>query len=200
MRCYICYFVEHDDGTFSEKWIPSADLMLIAEGLLNEMKGGRGKVDWFGPPFVLTLAAAFEANLNDWLIIHAYTKHGREGYKRLAQAYMAAHLADKPRLAVAVMTDNLYQVRDNSPIMCHLDEMIATRNKITHPKEYFSFDVVDLSYDDSSAPSTHPIHGLSLKQCREFMKAVRAFDRLFLDKYDQGKIRENDLVRKAGCP
>jgi hypothetical protein len=56
--------------------MPSIDFELIIENLLNLMKGGRSKTDYYGTPLVLSLRSMLEANLSDRLIVDTFLKHG----------------------------------------------------------------------------------------------------------------------------
>lgn len=96
----------------------------MAENLLDCMKGGRSKVDYYATPFILTLCAALEAELNDWIITDTFTKHRFDDYQRIVSGYLSARLQDKIRIAVAVLTNNTFQINENSSIIEHLDRLI----------------------------------------------------------------------------
>ena len=52
MKYVVEYFFDDEAGETFRKWLPSSDYDLILETLLDHMKGGRSKVDWYGPPFI----------------------------------------------------------------------------------------------------------------------------------------------------
>ncbi len=198
MRYYIVHTQQSDTGETYKKWIPSAHYKLSAEHLLKQMEAKRADFDFLVMPFVLTLSAGLEANLNDWLIVDAFTKHGPEQYKPLAEGYVGTSFAKKLRVVVAVLTDNSFQLREDSPVVQQLDKLIAARNKMTHPLAHYQIE--DQSDTESKSHSgkltNHPLHALTLEECRKYYEAVIGFGRKFLQQYDNGYVVENDLIRE----
>jgi hypothetical protein len=137
MKYIIVYKSKFKSGKKYSKWVPGPHYEWSAEHLIKLIEKEQKDFDFLIVPFVLTLSASLEANLNDWMLIDTFNKHGPESYKQIAEAYTRAPFSKKLRLAVAVMTDNNFQLREDSPIVKKLDELIATRNKITHPLTFF---------------------------------------------------------------
>ena len=111
MKAYIKYITTKDGIEYS-KWVPSVHYENICEELLEIMKGGGMKVYRFGSAFVLALVACLESNLNDWLIIDTFEKHGPRNYEAIVNGYISLGPRAKYRVAVSVMTDNAFQVRE----------------------------------------------------------------------------------------
>jgi hypothetical protein len=196
MKYYLSYEFENESGAAAVKWIPSNHYELSAEHLLTLLKGKRNNRDMLIIPLVLTLCASLEANLNDWIIIDCFQKHGPEHYKKLAEGYMTVPLSKKLRIAVSVMTDNSFQLKEESEIVRLLDELIATRNKITHAQAHFRVLEAWESEQGRRQTPKHVLFSLTVKQCRNFQRAVRALERKFFGQYDKGFIKENDLIRE----
>jgi len=199
MKYYVSHTSENETGTVATKWTPSSHYELSAEYLLTLIKAKprtRSR-DMLIIPLVLTLCASLEANLNDWIIIDCFEKHGPDHYKKLAEGYMSVPLSKKLRIAVSVMTDNSFQLKEESDIVRVLDELIATRNKITHAQAYFRvLDAWEIEQDRRHTPK-HVLLSLTVKQCRSFQRALRAFERKFYWQYDKGFIKENDLIKEV---
>ena len=198
MKYYVLYQSENESGAVATKWIPSSHYELSAEHLLTLIKAKprtRSR-DMLIIPLVLTLSASLEVNLNDWIIIDCRRKHGPENYKKLAEGYMAVPLSKKLRIAVSVMTDNSFQLREESKVVRLLDELIAIRNKITHVQAHFRVvDAWETEQDRRHAPK-HVLFSLTVKQCRSFQQALRALERKFFWQYDKGFVKENDLIKE----
>ncbi len=198
MKYYIVHTRQSDKGETHEKWIPSSHYELSAEYLLKRMEAQPGDFDFLVVPFILTLCAGLEANLNDWLIVDTFAKHGPEQYKPLAEGYTGSSFAKKLRILVAVLTDNTFQLREDSPVVQQLDKLIAARNKITHPLAYYYVEEQSetKSKSHSAKLTNHPLHTLTLEGCRNYYEAVVGFERKFFQQYNNGYIVENDLIRE----
>ena len=123
MKYIIVYTREYKKDEKHYKWMPGPHYELSAEYLINLIEKKPKDFDFLVVPFILTLCARLEANINDWMLIDAFNKHGRDNYRPLAEAYTGAQFSRKLRLAVAVMTDNNFQLREDSPIVKKLDEL-----------------------------------------------------------------------------
>jgi hypothetical protein len=162
------------------------------------MKGGRRKVDLFGPPCVLLICATLEANLNDWVAIDMFNKHGPEAYRPIVEGFLRIPLREKIRCCVAAMTDNTFHVRSASSIVDALDDLVTTRNALTHAHSWFFIEEGKFRIRPKRQRATdHPVHSLSLARCRNYERAVRAFDRLFFAQYDRGRIVANELLEET---
>jgi len=198
MKYIIENFVETNNGATYHKWLPESDLSLMAENLLDLMKGGRSKVHWLATPFVLTLCAALEAKLNDWLITDTFKKHGFNDYQRIVAGYLSAKLQDKMRTTVAVLTNGTFQIDEESCIITTLDKLIRKRNKVTHPRVYFYTKVTRFKRKPKRQQAwDHPLHTFTLRECRDYFKAFNALDRKFFFPYELDKVKENDLIAKT---
>lgn len=196
MKYYIVYTKHSDAGETYEKWIPAPHYELSAKYLLKKIESQPQNFDFLVIPFILTLCASLEANLNDWLIIDTFAKHGLKQYKPLAEGYIGASFSRKLRVAVAVLTDNSFQLRENSPVVQQLDKLIFVRNKITHPSA--DFHVKEKSETErknhSAMITNHPLHTLTPDECRKYYDTVITFNRCFFQQYDKGYVVENDLI------
>lgn len=196
MKYYIVHTQKSATRETHKKWIPSAHYRSSTEYLLKRMEAEPRNFDFLVVPFILTLCAWLEANLNDWLIVDTFAKHGPRQYKPLAEGYTGTSLAKKLRVAVAVLTDNTFQLRDNSPVVQKLSELIAVRNKITHPLTHYRVGESSETARNSQSDGKHPLHALTIEECRRFYEAVVEFDQNFFNQYDKGYIAENDLIRE----
>jgi len=198
MKYYIVHTQQTDKGEIHEKWIPSAHYELSAEYLLKQMEVQPDDFDFLVVPFILTLCAGLEAKLNDWLIVDSFVKHGPEQYKPLAEGYMRILFAKKVRVVVAVLTDNTFQLREDSSVVKQLNKLIAARNKITHPLAHYHVEKQSEteSKSNSGKLTNHPLHVLTLEECQKHYEAVIEFDRKFFQQYDNGYVVENDLIRE----
>jgi hypothetical protein len=196
MKAYIGCCITKDGIDYS-KWMPSIHYEDICKQLLTFMKGGRQKVFAFATPFVLTLVAGFESNLNDWLVIDTFVKHGPANYEALVSGYVLLGPKQKYRLAVSVMTDNAFQVRENSPLVKDLDELIDVRNQLVHPKPRFYQQISKHKIKPKrQRAEDHPMFYLTLSHCKRYLRAVKTFDRMFFGQYDRGTIKENKLLKE----
>jgi hypothetical protein len=190
------HYVTNVDGVEYSKWFASIHYIELAENLLVLMKGGREKVYDYGLPFTVSLVAALESNLNDWLIVDTFQKHGIENYENIVNAYMAMSMKNKYRVAVSVMTDNQLQVDENSTILKNLDELIEVRNKFVHPKPMFFTKVSAHTHKPrKQRPEDHPFQRLKISECRKYLKAVNDFNKLFFMQIDKGFVKENSLIK-----
>lgn len=177
MKYYIVYTRQTEIGETHQKWIPSAHYELSAEYLLKRIETEPSYFDFLVVPFILTLSASLEANLNDWLVIDTFRKHGSERYKALAEGYTGVSFAKKLRLVVAVLTDNAFQLREDAPVVQLLDKLIATRNKITHPLAHFQLEQESETARESQGKViNHPLHTLAVKERQQYYQAVLEFD------------------------
>jgi hypothetical protein len=192
MKLQIYHMADEDNDSDLSKRVPSFEYRFISQNLLRNMKGGKSRAELLSVPFVLTLAAYLEAHLNDSIIIDTYAKHGEPNYRNLSDAYIQTPFKLKLRLIVSVLTDNTFQLIEESPTVKSLDKLIEIRNKIVHPRIYYQ-----RSSKRIAPPVTKGAMDLTLTQCREFMRAVKAFDRLFLYKHGGGHIRSNALIRQV---
>ena len=191
------YHISTDDGQTHRKWWPSVDYHLILDDLLKFMKGGRRKTFIFGPPFIFTLCAYLEANINDWLIQDQLEKHGVINYRKMVNGYLRIPFEEKLRIVVAVLTDNAFQLREESTIVKNIDRLIETRNRLVHPRALFYIEESKFKVKPRRQKAKdHPLHTLTLRDCRTFYRAVRAFDRKFFDQYDRGYIKENNIIKE----
>jgi hypothetical protein len=194
------YIVEYNttsEGKDYRKWLPCADYELVLENLLKVMKGGRSKTFFFGPPFILTLCTWLESTINDWLIIDQFEKHGANCYIPITDGYIWARFENKLRIVVAVMTDNKFQLREDSSIVKKLDELIKVRNMLVHPQTKFYTELSQFKQKPRKQRAIdHPIHTLTLKACREYYQAARAFNRKFFEQIDRGYVKGNDLINE----
>jgi hypothetical protein len=95
------------------------------------------------------------------------------------------------------MTDNNFQLREDSPIVHKLDKLIATRNALIHPHTIFYTELTKSKRKPRKQRAIdHPLHKLSMKDCREFYRAARAFNRKFFSQIDRGFIKGNDLINE----
>jgi hypothetical protein len=196
MKAYIEYCTTKDGVDYS-KWVPSIHYDDICKHLQTLMKGGRQKVFSLGTPFILTLVAGFESNLNDWLVIDTFEKHGPANYEALVSGYVLVGPKQKYRLAVSVMTDNAFQVRENSSLVKDLDELIDVRNQLVHPKPRFYYRISKHKVKPKrQRAEDHPLFYLKLGDCKRYLRAVKAFDRMFFSQYDRGTIKENNLLKE----
>jgi hypothetical protein len=197
MKYVVEYHVDAEDGKTHRKWLPSVDYKPILDELLGLMRGGRRKTFIFGPPFILTLCAYLEATINDWLITDQFEKHGPQNYRKLTEGYLRAPLEEKLQIVVAVVTDNAFQLREESPVVQNIIRLIKARNRLTHPKALFY--VKESRFKTKPRHQRfedHPLHSLMLKDCRTFYHAVRAFEKKFFDQVDRGYVRENSLIKE----
>lgn len=179
-----------------EKLMPSTHYRFSTEYLLKRIENEPNEFDCLVVPFILTLSAWLEAGLNDYLLIDTFIKHGSERYKNLAEGYVNISFSKKLRLVVAILTDNTFQLRDDSAIVQKLDRMIAARNKITHPVTLFYVEPRPKGEEKvvRSKITDHPMLDFTPKDCRDFYQAVEDFDRLFFAQYDLLGIFENELI------
>ena len=197
MRYVVEYHVSDKDGQTHRKWLPSVDYEPILDRLLELMKGGKSKTFIFGPPFILTLCAYLEATINDWLIQDQFQKHGAENYRTLIDGYLRTRFEEKLRIVVVIITDNAFQLREDSPIVQNIDRLIKARNRLMHPQALFYVEESKFKTKPRRQRSKdHPLHSLTLKDCHTFFKAVRAFNKKFFNQIDRGYIRENDLIKE----
>jgi len=190
-------FVTERDGIEYSKWVASIHYEKICDNLISLMKGGREKIDDYGLPFTISLVAALESNLNDWLIIDTFTKHGPKNYENIVNGYMGMSMKNKYRSAVAIMTDNHFQIIEDSSVIKTLDELIETRNKFVHAKPRFYSKVSKHTHrPKKQRAKDHPLQTLKISDCRRYLKAVKDYDRLFFRQYDQGTIKENQMIKE----
>jgi len=199
MKYIIVYTKEFENGEKYHKWVPGPHYEWSAEHLIEQIEKEPKAFDYLLVPFILTLSSSLEANLNDWMLIDTFNKHGAQFYKPIAEAYTGAAFAKKLRLAVAVMTDNHFQLNESSPIVKKLDELIAARNKITHPLTFFQVEE-QVNKPPMSRIQNHPLQSLTPQQCKDYYKAVTDFDRLFFKQYDKGVIYENEMILEIKKP
>jgi hypothetical protein len=196
MTLYIEYTTTKDGIEYS-KWIPSIHYEDICERLLKLMKGGRQKIHQYGAPFVLTLVAYFESNLNDWLTIDTFNKHGPAHYEAIVNGFVSLGLKAKYRIAVSTMTDNGFQVVEDCSIVKNLDELIDVRNRFVHPNPRFYYRLSKHKTKPKKQRfEDHPFSKMKIKNCKRYYAAVRNFDRLFFMQYDRGRIEENRLIKE----
>ena len=196
MKTYIEY-VTTKDGIEYAKWVPSIHYEDICERLLKLMKGAGQKIYQYGAPFVLTLVACFESNLNDWLIIDTFNKHGPANYEAIVNGFVSLGPKAKYRIAVSMMTDNGFQIREDCSIVKILDELIDVRNKFVHPNPRFYYRLSKHKTKPKKQRfEDHPFSKMRIKDCRGYYAAVRNFDRLFFRQYDRGRIEENHLIKE----
>jgi hypothetical protein len=194
------YFDEK--GGLSRKWVPSSNYELIAGDLLSLIKGctiPRMREHLF-IPYVLMLAAAFEANINDWFIVHACCRYGKNSYKSIAEGYLTMSFRSKLHCVVSVLSDSRFVLNERSKIVERLEKLIDVRNRLIHPRAWFFEDVSkkspELMEEVLAKAYDHPLMTIKYQDCLAFKAAMEAFDRLFFRKYDSRKIRANSLVCK----
>lgn len=135
-------------------------------------------------------------NLNDWLLIDTFEKHGPACYEALVSGYVSMGPKQKYRLAVSVMTDNAFQVRETSSLIRDLDELIDVRNQLVHPKPRFYQKITKHRIKPKrQRAAEHPLFYLKLDDCKRYLRVVKAFDRMFFEQYDHGTIKENKLLK-----
>lgn len=196
MKYYVVYQTTKDGKNY-EKWIPSSHYSLSAEHLLIMMEHDTDQRDILIIPFILTIAASLEANLNDWFLIDTFAKHGENQARIMVEGYTGISFAKKLRLVVPILTDNTFQVKEDSPIIRTLDNLISSRNKITHPLVHFQNESPPAESEKRhSKIMNHPLHTLTIADCKRYFKAVEDFDEKFFKQYDKGHIIENDLIRE----
>lgn len=183
----VIYRHSDEEGNLYEKWAPSIDYLHSAERLLEQMKkesAGPLKV-----PYILTLCAGLEASLNHIITVDLFRLYGPDDYREYAETYINAPFKRKLRLVVTLATNNAFRLREESSITNQLDELISTRNKLTHPKDFFS---------EVEGVPDHIYHSLTVGKCESFFEAVESFKELFSYQYDEGRIEENELVEEIG--
>jgi hypothetical protein len=149
-------------------------------------------------PFIFSLCAFLEAILNDFLIINALVTHGPAEYKSIAEGYIGISFAKKLRITVAVLSDNVFQLREDSQTVQELNRLISVRNKLTHAQSFFIKDQLPREGKSKIAPSFNSsIYRPTVKDCRAFFKAFTEFNEKFIQQYDNGQIVENDLIRAS---
>jgi hypothetical protein len=194
------YYVEYNttkNGVDYSKWLASINYEHICQDMLKMMKGGGYKTYQFGVSFILTLVACFESNLNDWLIIDTFEKHGIDNYEEIVNGYISLGPKTKYRVAVSVMTDNTFQIREDSNIVKDLDELIDVRNRFVHPKPRFYYKITKhKTRPKKQRMQDHPFCRIRIADCRRYHAAVRHFDQLFCGQYDRGIISENRLIKE----
>lgn len=189
-------YVTTVDGIEYSKWFASIHYVEVAENLLKLMKGGGERVYEYGLPFTVSLVAALESNLNDWLIVDTFEKHGIENYQNIVDAYMAMSMKNKYRVAISVMTNNQFQANENSQIIKTLDHLIEVRNKFVHPKPKFFTKVSAHTHKPRKQRiEDHPFQLLKISDCRKYLKAVQDFHKYFFGQFDKGFIKENALIK-----
>lgn len=198
MKYYIVHTQKTKTGETYEKWVPSANYELSAELLLKRLEDESDESDFLIVPFILTLCASLEANLNDWLIIDTFSKHGAENYRVLVEGYTGVSFAKKLRLVVPVLTDNTFQLREDSATVQLLINLISARNKITHPLMHYQIEqqANPANRERRDKLTSHPLFTLSAEECRKYYEAVLEFERKFFAQYEKGYIVENDLIRE----
>jgi hypothetical protein len=111
---------------------------------------------------------------------------------------MSMGMKNKYRVAVSVMTNNLFQVNENCSIIKNLDQLIEVRNKFVHAKPKFFKKVSTHTHKPrKQRPEDHPFQLLKISDCRKYLKAVNDFNRLFFRALDKGTLKENTLVRAS---
>ncbi|MFN8400060.1 MAG: hypothetical protein U0X74_08595 [Anaerolineales bacterium] len=149
-------------------------------------------------PFIFTLCASLEAILNDFLIINSLVTHGPAEYKSIAEGYIGVSFAKKLRITVAVLSDNAFQLREDSQNVKELNRLISVRNKLTHAQSFFTKDQISQEGKSEISPSFNSTsYRPTVKDCRAFYNAFTEFDEKFIQQYDNGLIVENDLVRAS---
>jgi hypothetical protein len=198
MKYFIVHTKQSETGETFEKWISAAHYELSAEHLLKQIESQSENFDFFVVPFILTLCASLEANLNDWLIIDTFAKHGQEQYKPLAEGFTGVSLSRKLRVVVVVLTDNTFQLRENSPITQQLDKLISIRNKITHPSADYHVEKQSETKGKTHSDklTNHPLHTITANDCRKYYDAVIDFGHSFFEQYDKGFVAENNLIQE----
>lgn len=190
------FVTEHNRIEYS-KWVASIHFEEICDNLIRLMKGGRERVSDYGLPFVVSLVAAFESNLNDWLIIDTFMKHGPDNYEKLADGFISISIKNKYRAAVSLLTDNHFQINEDCPVVKDLDELIEVRNKFVHAKPRFYSKVTKHAQRPKKQRALdHPLTTLKIADCRRYLRSVKAYDRLFFQQYDNGVIKKNKLLRE----
>jgi hypothetical protein len=180
------------------KWVPSSEYDEPAKQLLSLMRSDGRHLYSLRIPFILTLAAGLEARLNDAFIAHSYICHGPRSYRAIVDGYLNTQFKAKIRLAVSVLTNNQLQVRESSPLTKQLDELIAIRNRFTHPRAYFYQERGIGTKRSRHEGSSHPILCLSLADCERFHRAVAAFDKQFLAQHERGRIEPCSMLTFIG--
>jgi len=185
-----------ENGNDYIKWIPSIEYQLICEDLLKHLNK-RKEFDIYGSAFILILVAYFEANLNDWLIIDTFNKHGPLNYEKIVNGYVSLSLKYKYRVAVSVMTDNAFQINDDCDITKHLDELIEVRNKLVHPKpRFYSKTTKHKCKPKKQRAQDHPLHTIEKAHCNRYFDAIKKLNELFFMQYDKGEINENEFIKE----
>jgi hypothetical protein len=188
--------IKLENGEEYHKWVPGPSYyQWSAEYLIAQIEKEPKNFDYLLVPFILTLSSSLEASLNDWILIDTFNKHGPQSYIPIAQGYIYKKpFKEKLRLAVKVMTEEYFYLNESSPIVKKLDELIAARNKITHPQTLFFRKISKANKLPTGTIQKHPLWYLTQEKCKDYYVAVTDFDRLFFKQYDEGKIYENEIL------
>ncbi len=166
--------------------------------LLSRIVKDKNEAYYLIVPFIFSLCAFLEAILNDHLIINSFRTHGPAEYKSIAEGYIGISLAKKMRITVAFLSDNAFQLREDSQAVQELNRLISVRNKLTHAQSFFIKDQFPRESKSQTSPSyNNSIYIPTVKDCRVFFTAFNEFYNKFIQQYDNDQIVENDLIRAS---
>jgi len=182
----------------SAKWAPGSQLLSIADKL-SALPTDSDQISSLLPvPLLLTLGSCLEATLNDFLIIDTHQKHGSSHYRNIVEGYIRIPFSNKLRAVVTILTDNVFQLREESDTVALLDELIVLRNRLAHTKAMMLEITPEVTQKPPAPPGLvgHPLSSISLTHCRDFLRAIHELDEKFFSQYETGYVVENDLVRE----
>lgn len=126
------------------------------------------------PPLhvVLIQAAALECFLNDVFIHYARTEYGEDSI-HLGPYLISGSFRSKLHRVVPTLSKGTKILDKNSKVVKYLEELITTRNRISHTTEYYT----DLPKGQKRRRrSLKPFaQTVTTKRCEQFQKALREF-------------------------
>jgi hypothetical protein len=183
----------------SAKWVPGHELLTLSESLFEAAQDSSSLAALLPIPLLVTLATCLEATINDYLILDTYAKHGGTCYRAIVEGYMRIPFTNKLRAVVPILTDNTFQLREGTPTLTSLDQLIVQRNKLAHTKAMILEVTPEIEANPPAPPGLldHPLATLSIAKCHAYLQAIRGLHRGFFDQYDSRAIVENDLIEEV---
>lgn len=192
--------------TFQNRYNTYLKLLLALRSDMGWFFDDSHKANILTVPFILTLAAALECSLNDYLIDHFDDEFG-ENLKQMLSGLMSMNFKGKLINIVPILTKYKFKLNTEHKVYALLVELIKLRNSPVHNKSDYDSHEFSLLKDDEGN-----VQGLQYDDLESLMdkevdytfgikadigaihEAVEEFHELFLEHYRESDFSGNELV------
>ncbi|OCH63855.1 hypothetical protein A6E00_15675 [Vibrio diabolicus] len=114
------------------------NLLESSSYLLNHIDDGELTRNPNKLSFILTVAAAFEATINDAIVVWAHQRFPNSDYKRHASAFLSMNLMKKLDALGFLLSSGCFITDNESDVYQSLSKLVKLRNEVAHSKDFFT--------------------------------------------------------------